>query len=544
MFRGRSSLVTALVLVGICAGALGLRLWGKDYGIPEDKARPDEELIAARAHVMVARGDLHPVDHAYPGLLKYVHASALMAYVGYHRLSGDYDRLFDFLFDAAVLRPGLHYRISRTVTVLFGVATVIAVFFLGRRGYDSRSAGLFAAAALATCYLHARDSRFATVDVPMTFFITLALLFSVKAAQDYRSRSFIFVGLFAGLAAATKYNAGLVAIGACVAALWPLVDGESDERPTVKKVAARLLATGGVLLATFALVSPYSFLEYPAVLAKMAWLRERLYEGDGPRSVWAHLRVTFPAGFGWPLFALGGMGIARGLWRRRAADVVMLAFAVPFFFIVATTRWTFPRYLVPLVPVFAVLAGETTRWLLDLLPLRPRMKPLAAIAACVVLAGPGLKATVEFDRVASRKDTRLLASEWVSENLPKRSEVLVCRGFGAPTINSDRRRPPAFEPRVIDCGPQAVEATGAQFLITHEHPNLSNHSRVSDDMRSFLERGAREIASFDPFASSNREPYYFLHDAFYLPFTELGTVERGGPIVRIWDLEAGANSSR
>ena len=207
-----------------------------------------------------------------------------------------------------------------------------------------------------------------------------------------------------------------------------------------------------------------------------------------------------------------------------------------------STRWSFPRYLIPLIPVFAVFAGETTRWLLAELSLPPRMKPLAAIVAATVLASPGLKRTIEFDRVASRTDTRVLASEWVSENLPKRSEVLVCRGFGAPTINTDRRRPPAFEPRLIDCTPESVEATGARFLITHEHPKLVNYSRLSDDMRTFLARGAREIAAFDPFASDNRsgerEPYYFSGDAFYLPFTELGSVERGGPIVRIWDMDA------
>ena len=303
----------------------------------------------------------------------------------------------------------------------------------------------------------------------------------------------------------------------------------------------RLLITGGVLLATFALASPYSLLEHPAVVAKLESMRRLLYQGDGPRSVWVHLRVTFPAGFGWPCFALGGLGIARALWQRRAVDLVMLAFAVPFFFIVASTRWTFPRYLIPLIPVFAVFAGETMRWLLAELAIPPRMKPLAAIAAAAVLAGPGLKRTIEFDRVASRKDTRVLASEWVSENLPKRSEVLVCRGFGAPTINADRRRPPAFEPRLIDCAPEAVAAAEARFLITHEHPKLV-FSRLSDDMRTFLARGAREIATFDPFTSGNRsgerEPYYFSSDAFYLPFTELGSVERGGPIVRIWDLNA------
>ena len=231
-------------------------------------------------------------------------------------------------------------------------------------------------------------------------------------------------------------------------------------------------------------------------------MRSLLYQGDGPRSVWAHLRVTFPAGFGWPCFALGGLGIVRALWQRRMVDLVMLAFAFPFFVIVASTRWSFPRYLIPLIPVFAVFAGETTRWLLAELSLPPRMKPLAAIVAATVLASPGLKRTIEFDRVASRTDTRVLASEWVSENLPKRSEVLVCRGFGAPTINTDRRRPPAFEPRLIDCTPESVRSdrspvshyprasqVGQLLAPERRHEDVSGPRRARDrGLRSFRVR--------------------------------------------------------
>ena len=49
-------------------------------------------------------------------------------------------------------------------------------------------------------------------------------------------------------------------------------------------------------------------------------------------------------------------------------------------------------------------------------------------------------------------------------------------------------------------------------------------------------------AVFEPFTSGGEsgqpEPYYFAGDAFYLPFTKLGSVERGGPILRIWEIDA------
>jgi hypothetical protein len=60
-------------------------------------------------------------------------------------------------------------------------------------------------------------------------------------------------------------------------------------------------------------------------------------------------------------------------------------------------------------------------------------------------------------------------------------------------------------------------------------------------MREFLEKRARILARFDPFRDEYRsEPYFYPRDAFYIPFTGLDAVERGGPIVTIWELDAPA----
>ena len=115
----------------------------------------------------------------------------------------------DFVEWVTVLHPRLYYRTCRLVSVATGVATVPLVFLLAPRLTGDRRVGLLAALLLAVCYLHVRDSHFATVDVTMTFFTTLCVLLALEAARTGAAALFAAAGLAAGLAAGgAKYNAG------------------------------------------------------------------------------------------------------------------------------------------------------------------------------------------------------------------------------------------------------------------------------------------------------------------------------------------------
>jgi hypothetical protein len=504
-----------------------------DYGLPHPTARPDEEKIVGRAYHILATGDFYPGEFAYSGLLKYLNTLALAVYFVFGKLIGRYDRLWDFLFDVAVFRPGLHYQISRVVSVIFGVATIGATYFLGLEAYRRRAIGIIAAGAVATCFLHVRDSRFATVDVAMTFFVTLSLLFSVRVAGHHRTRDFVMAGLFAGLATATKYNGGAVIVGLFLACLPPLMDRKQPMMsPARRIIIGRLALSVAFMVAAFALASPYSLIHLSQVLAAVRGHTELLYGATGPIALWTHLGVTFPQGFGWPFFLASTAGVLRAAWLRRPPDWVLLSFLVVTFASVAGARWIFPRYVIPFIPLLAVLAAELGYSVFV------RTKPVPAIILCLVLAGPGLRKSIEFDRVAARKDTRVLAAEWVADNLPARSEILLCRGYGAPVINTDPRRPPIFAPREINCNVKEVKASETSFLVTHEHPYLHSYSRISDPLRQFLTRNARSLATFDPFAEREQgEPYFYPSDAFYLPISDLHVMERGGPILTIWELQ-------
>jgi len=523
---------SSAVLLGILALAAFLRVWGMDYGIPHPTARPDEERIVGRSMHILATGDFHPGDYTYPGLLKYLNTLLLAAYVWVGTLVGRYDRTFDFLFDAAVLRPGLGYAISRWTSVVLGVATVGATYLLGRDAYRNKAVGLVAAAALATNLFHVRDSRFATVDATMTFFIVMSILFAIRVSRDWRLRDFLLAGAFAGFATATKYNAGLVILSLIVPTLLGIVKSRSSgsEIPSPVSLLERLVLAGLVMTGVFVACTPYTLLNFSRVLHQLGTIQGQLYGSVAPRALWTHLSVSFPVGFGWLFFVAAAAGLVRMLWLRRSSDIVLLAYFVPSFVTIASVRWILPRYLMPDIPLVALAASE----FLVVVVGRSRMMPTLLLG--VGLAVPGLVRSVGFDRLAAAADTRLQASEWVAHNLAPQTEVLLCRGYGAPFLNEDRRRPPAFQPSLVDCTPEAVRGTGARFLITHEHPVITSYSEVSGEMKAFLAEHASPRIVFDPFRGTPSVlPYFYPSDAFFLPISHFGTLTRGGPIVTVWE---------
>jgi 4-amino-4-deoxy-L-arabinose transferase-like glycosyltransferase len=524
----RGGLATALLV------AAGLRIWGMGYGLPHTQARPDEDVVVESAYQMFAAGSYDPRFYGYPSVPFYAVRAALSAYYRLGEATGRYDQPFDFLFDIAVQRPGLHYRIARGMSIVLALATVCAAYGLGSLGYEDWRVGLLAAFGLAVCYIHVLFSRFASVDVAMTLLVAATLVFAARAATRQRWLDYLLAGAFSGLAASSKYNAGVVALSIAVPSLQRAFSTRrgADRRDTLGKLAA----AGAASMTAFALASPYIFFHLDDVVGAFDKLGGILYgEGDAPGWV-VHLSTTLPIGFGWPLYVASLAGVGHGLWKRRPADVALLSFVLPYFALVGPARIVWPRYVLPLVPVLIVLAAEI------LVLLTARRRPVVLIVAGTLLLLPSATRSVAFDRVAQRDDTRVLAAGWVAENLPKRSRIGVCSGYGAPQINADRRRPPAFEPVELRCELEDILASGVPYLITNSHPYHRRASNLSPRARAWLGENAERLVALDPFRKrSDIVPYFFPRDIFYIPYDGIRAVERGGPMVTIWKLARNAD---
>ena len=98
----------------------------------------------------------------------------------------------------------------RAPAVFFGMLTVIVVYVLGRRLLRSTAGASIAASLVAIDFLHFLHSRIAMLDVYVTFFGTLTVLFAVMDHDDGRAGFYrpwrLAAGLAGGAAIACKWS--------------------------------------------------------------------------------------------------------------------------------------------------------------------------------------------------------------------------------------------------------------------------------------------------------------------------------------------------
>ena len=220
---------TAVGLSVILILALVVRLAGIQFGLPFALARPDEVTLV---HAALNIGDKGFTPHYfnYPSLHPSILAAAYLVYAILGQTTGRPGGFAGLAREFAV-DPTLLLLIDRVISACLGVATVWLVDAIGRR-MAGRAVGLLSALLLALAYLHARESHFGTVDVPMTFFATLALLVALKGYQDGRRSSFLLAGVCAGLAASTKYNAIAVVASVGLAYVLRRLENRPGECPS------------------------------------------------------------------------------------------------------------------------------------------------------------------------------------------------------------------------------------------------------------------------------------------------------------------------
>lgn len=343
----------------ILALAAALRVVGAGSGLPLPLLNPDETNIVPRAWQLVHGGGLDPGWYDYPSLIFLVLAPTQIG-----------------LDDPS-------YGAARVVAVLIGVLGVAAAWWLGRVAYGT-AAGITGAVGVAVATTHVAYSRMAVTDVLLTLGITVTLALLVSGRLEW-------AGVAAGLAASAKYPGVVLFVPIVVAGfgVW-------------RRVGSSL----GLAALAFILTSPFVVLhagvawdDFQRVqsLAQDGWLG---FEDDPATPLAFGLRLWETLG---PVLVVAVAGIVVALRRRERSDLVLLAFAAAYGLSLLPSSAHFDRYILPLVPVLAVLAG--------------RRRSLAALA--VVAAIVPLWWSIGDARSLTGRDPRLDAAAWIDRTIPR-----------------------------------------------------------------------------------------------------------------------------
>ena len=190
------------------------------------------------------------------------------------------------------------------------------------------------------------------------------------------------------------------------------------------------------------------------------------------------------------------------------------------------------RYLTQMLPMLLLLeAGLLGRLAQRWTPAWPRTA--LALGVMLVAAQP-LLATLGHNRIASQKDTRVLATEWLATHTEPGAGLAFA---GSVLMPYGQPEPPKGRPIVARGLDEAtLRTTGADYLITHEHSLY--FSSLDDAALARLAPRLRLLAEFDPAASEDAELAVFEEtDAYYIPVHGFDRVQRPGPLVRIYRFE-------
>ena len=400
--------------------ALFLRAAGVEWSLPNASHpmltyHPDEgSMLAIVSHMNPAKGDINPNWFHYPHLHFYTLGAAFYAGNLAHvvKLVPSEDYYLKHPDQTAQL-----YRIGRMVSVLYGLATIALLFYWGY-GMGFPAVGWISAFLLAVLPLHVVNSSFMTVDVPMTFWVTLCLgLICVYLKRSQHTPSLYFLMfVVAGIATAVKYPAFLLLVP-----IWIAVWRKGEMAHIFSILTSRRLWLGYLSMAlTFFVLSPYVILDfkhsYPSIFGLYkSVVIEKQESSTLPLHQLYHLLYSMPVGWGIPLMFASVFAVAWALYRRRSTDSVVAIWVLFYFVFFSIPEEKYLRYLLPIAPATCYLVAQM---LVDIYQLAQERKVKFAVAVMALgILGMTLVKGLAYSHLLSETDARDLAYAWMQQNI-------------------------------------------------------------------------------------------------------------------------------
>lgn len=552
-FRARLSFFHVTLAVLVVTG-FALRVWGNRFGLPF-LYHEDEGEIVRRALRMPIDGP-NPGWFQYPTLYVYVQAVAYAALWAVARLTGSASTYAAFA-DAATLDPSAVYSAGRTVTAAFGAATIAVTGAAGRwlvsldaRGRDV--AGLAAAALVTIELLEVEHAHYITADVPMTLAAACVLLAVARLAtapEGGSIREYAVAGILAGVAASIKYPGALFAV-APLAAYAQRVGWRSRADWAARLRDFRIPAAAVASVAGFVAGSPFVVLDWRGFArdlgAEAAHMRAGHLGFELVQNHWAEVFANVIETGGIALLVLVAAGVVTVSLKKDVFGRSLVVTLSVLVFFAASSNVLFARYLIPMLPVAAILAAHALVTAAGACARGRdhRRGVLVAVGLCVALALP---AWLVAHRLAifSAPDTRTESWNWVNASLLVPGDRIAVEWKSIP------RKPLSFAvaesvPVVYDVARLRAAGVTHVAITDRLYRRYLRAPEIYPEQLEFyreLLSTAEPVASFTPFADDHGRLTLDGSGApvvrrvkSSVPWSALTRRERAGPVILIFRL--------
>ena len=200
--------------------------------------------------------------------------------------------------------------------------------------------------------------------------------------------------------------------------------------------------------------SPYLLLDHGRALHDLRSLQASTSMGMTPPELlgrgWTyHLPHSLWYGVGWPMLISALAGLVWMAGRHPGPALVLGSFPVAYYVAAGAGYNVFVRYMLPVVPFLCIFAGYFVASAASAIAPAMRLRPaLVAAALGLAVAAPPAINVVQFDRLLTREDSRIVAGRWLAENVPAGASMFISGNrYGHPALDFARYRQFGFDYR-------------------------------------------------------------------------------------------------
>lgn len=426
---------TLLLLISILALSTIFRI----YGINWDNGfhmHPDERAIVIAVSNLSFPLSLHSFfSQSSPWNPHFFAYGSFPFYL--LRIVGDVLGFFNPLYASYTLItiPG------REISTMSDLLTVILLFLLGKRLF-SQAIGLTASFLYGVSVLPIQLSHFYAVDTLLTFFILATLYFLILFYDKQKKSTALLVGLFFGLALATKISSSVLVCSLLFSLLlYPLLIVLKTPRRkmdlllvAIKKFLFPLLIITSTAFIVFIICDPYSlidkqtFIEQTQIQSEMThnpFIFPYTLQYVGKIDYVYEAKNIFFFGLG-PLLAticfLGVSALFVFAYKKRSVPIAILfSFFLPYVFVVGHFMVGFMRYMLPIYPLLTLFGAAFIYWFVSsVLHQKTLQNSFFACFIVLLIIWP-----VSFLSIYSQPNTRVRATMWINSHIKSGSTLAV-----------------------------------------------------------------------------------------------------------------------
>ncbi len=490
--RLRRTLLAAILSVSVLVNS-----WHLQWGLPNGNTTWAADAITPLTPLSVAKKSFakpnsgwfyfkYPIGH--PLLL----LAAYAPYLGTLYLTGEFRRpesRYPYGFKHPERSLAILALIGRAVSVAMAAGMVWVVYALGMLFFEP-GAALLSAAAAACAMVLVFYAHTTNLDVPVTFWMLLALLFAVRLMRDVSWRDCMVLGIAAAMGFATKESAVgfLIAVPLFIAvAQWQQLRPLSAA--AIGPVILRLGVGAAVSVLVYGVVTN-AFYNPAGLMNRWRFLTgtlQREYFGTlVPRAAYidvthgpsfaTHMRllhelaVSLTNGVGISLCTAGLCGLVLALVRAPwTAALLMTLFVTYYWFALTALPLVAVRYVLPLSMLLMLFAG------VFLCALGQRGAMGRGVVATVLLAGLAYGASV--DHLLMR-DPRYAAESWLRDRAQGRTVETYNRATFLPRMPAGVS---VSQPKFSETTREGLAQRQPDFIVL----NMADISRVTGHYDTF-----------------------------------------------------------